>query len=111
MLRPEEREVVFGEAEVRETFKVPRIGTIAGCIVRSGIINRKGRVRVIRDGVELYDGAISSLRRFKEDVNEVKEGYECGIGIENFNDLKIGDVFECYRTEEVARTLDQAVKS
>jgi translation initiation factor IF-2 len=111
MLRPEEREVVFGEAQVRETFKVPRMGTIAGCIVRSGIINRKGRVRVIRDGVEMYDGAISSLRRFKDDVNEVKEGYECGIGIENFNDLKIGDVFECYRTEEIARTLDQAAKS
>ena len=111
MLRPEEREVIFGEAEVRETFKVTRIGTIAGCIVRSGIINRRGRVRVIRDGVELYDGAIASLRRFKDDVNEVKEGYECGIGIENFNDVKVGDVFECYRTEEVARTLDQANKS
>jgi len=111
MLRPEEREVVFGEAEVRETFKVARIGTIAGTIVRSGIINRKGRIRVIRDGIEIYDGAIASLRRFKDDVNEVKEGYECGIGIENFNDLKIGDVFECYRTEEVARTLDQASKT
>ncbi|MES2525105.1 MAG: translation initiation factor IF-2 [Gemmatimonadota bacterium] len=111
MLRPESREVVYGEAEVRETFKVARIGTIAGCIVRSGNINRKGRVRVIRDSVELYDGAIASLRRFKEDVNEVKEGYECGIGIENFNDVKIGDVFECYRTEEVARTLDQASKA
>ncbi|MCZ8204461.1 translation initiation factor IF-2 [Gemmatimonas sp.] len=111
MLRPEEREVVFGEAEVRETFKVARVGTIAGTIVRSGIINRKGRIRVIRDGIEIYDGAIASLRRFKDDVNEVKEGYECGIGIENFNDLKIGDVFECYRTEEVARTLDQASKA
>ncbi|WP_310570336.1 translation initiation factor IF-2 [Gemmatimonas sp.] len=111
MLRPESREVVYGEAEVRETFKVARIGTIAGCIVRSGNMNRKGRMRVIRDGVEIYDGGIASLRRFKDDVNEVKEGYECGIGIENFNDVKIGDVFECYRTEEVARTLDQAAKS
>ncbi|MBA3918737.1 MAG: translation initiation factor IF-2 [Gemmatimonas sp.] len=111
MLRPEEREVVFGEAEVRETFKVARVGTIAGCIVRSGIINRKGRVRVIRDGIEIYDGGIASLRRFKDDVNEVKEGYECGIGIENFNDVKVGDMFECYRTEEVARTLDQANKA
>ena len=111
MLRPEEREVVYGEAQVRETFKVARVGTIAGCIVRSGTINRKGRLRVIRDGVELYDGAIASLRRFKDDVNEVKDGYECGIGVENFNDLKIGDVLECYRTEEVARTLDQASKS
>ena len=111
MLRPESREVVYGEAEVRETFKVARVGTIAGCIVRSGNMNRKGRMRVIRDGVEVYDGGIASLRRFKDDVNEVKEGYECGIGIENFNDVKIGDVFECYRTEEVARTLDQAAKS
>ena len=111
MLRPESREVVYGEAEVRETFKVARIGTIAGCIVRSGNMNRKGRMRVIRDGVEIYHGNIASLRRFKEDVNEVKEGYECGIGIENFNDLKVGDVFECYRTEEVARTLDQAKKA
>ena len=111
MLRPEEREVVYGEAQVREIFKVARIGTIAGCIVRSGNINRKGRVRVIRDGVEIYDGGIASLRRFKDDVNEVKEGYECGIGIENFNDVKVGDVFECYRTEEVARTLDQAAKT
>ena len=111
MLRPEEREVVYGEAAVRETFKVARVGVIAGCSVRSGVINRKGRIRVIRDGVEVYDGAIASLRRFKDDVNEVKDGFECGIGIENFNDVKVGDVFECYRTEEVARTLDQASKS
>jgi translation initiation factor IF-2 len=105
MLKPEQREVILGEAEVRETFKVPRIGTIAGCSVRSGVINRQGRVRVIRDGIEIYDGAIGSLRRFKDDVKEVREGFECGIGIENFNDIKVGDVFECYRTEEVARTL------
>ncbi|MGV3710691.1 MAG: translation initiation factor IF-2 [Gemmatimonas sp.] len=111
MLRPESREVVYGEAEVREVFKVARIGTIAGCSVRSGNISKKGRIRVIRDGVELYDGAIASLRRFKDDVQEVKEGYECGIGVENFNDLKIGDVLECYRTEEVARTLDQTSRS
>jgi translation initiation factor IF-2 len=105
MLRPESREVVTGEAEVRETFKVSRIGVIAGCIVRSGTITRQGRVRVMRDGTEVYSGTIGSLRRFKEDVREVKEGYECGIGIENFNDVKVGDIFETYRTEEVARTL------
>ena len=105
MLRPEEREVVLGEAEVREIFKVSRIGTIAGCSVRSGIITKAGRVRLIRDAVEVYDGTLSSLRRFKDDVKEVKEGYECGIGLENFNDLKVGDVIECYKTEEVARTL------
>jgi translation initiation factor IF-2 len=105
MLRPEEREVVLGEAEVRETFKVSRIGTIAGCYVRSGVINRAGRVRLVRDGTEVFEGTIASLRRFKDDVKEVKEGYECGIGIENFNDIKVGDVIECYKKEEVARTL------
>jgi translation initiation factor IF-2 len=106
LLRPEQREVVLGEAEVREVFKISRLGTIAGCSVRSGVINRQGRVRVIRNAVEVYDGTISSLRRFKEDVREVREGFECGIGIENFNDLKVSDVIECYRTEQVARTLE-----
>jgi translation initiation factor IF-2 len=111
MLRPESREVVFGEAEVREVFKVARVGTIAGCYVRSGSITRGARVRVIRDGVELYDGVLGSLRRFKDDAKEVKEGYECGIGVENFNDIKVGDVIEAYRTEEVARTLDDSARS
>jgi translation initiation factor IF-2 len=106
MLRPDEKEVIFGEAEVRETFKVSKIGTIAGCYVRSGVINRQGRVRVIRNGAEVYDGTISSLRRFKDDAKEVKDGFECGIGIENFNDVKVGDMFECYRKESVARTLE-----
>jgi translation initiation factor IF-2 len=108
LLRPEEREIILGEAVVREVFKVSRIGTVAGCAVRSGVINRQSKVRVIRDGVEVYAGSIASLRRFKDDVKEVKEGYECGIGIENFNDIKVGDVIECYRKEEVARTLQQA---
>jgi len=108
LLRPEEKEVIVGEAEVRETFKVPKIGVIAGCFVRSGLMNRQGRVRVVRDGVEVYDGTIGSLRRFKDDVKEVKEGYECGIGVENYNDLKVGDVIEIYRTESVARTLQSA---
>jgi translation initiation factor IF-2 len=108
MLRPEQREVVLGEAEVLETFKVPKIGLIAGCAVRSGIIRRDARVRVIRDGVEVFEGAIHSLRRFKDDVREVREGFECGIGIENFNDIKVGDRIENYRTEEVARTLESA---
>ncbi|MFN9452861.1 MAG: translation initiation factor IF-2 [Gemmatimonadota bacterium] len=107
MLRPEEKEVVLGEAEVREIFKVKSL-VIAGCGVRSGVINRTGRIRVVRDGKEIYDGAIGSLRRFKDDVKEVKEGFECGIGVENFNDLKVGDVLECYKKEEVARTLETA---
>jgi translation initiation factor IF-2 len=108
MLRPEEKEVVLGEAEVREVFKVSKVGTIAGCYVRSGNINRQGRIRVIRDGKEVYEGAIASLRRFKDDVKDVKDGFECGIGVENFNDLKVGDMLECYKKESVARTLQSA---
>ena len=106
MLRPDQKEVVTGEAEVREIFKVARVGTIAGCSVRSGIITRQGsKVRVVRDSKEIYEGSLASLRRFKDDVKEVREGFECGIGVENFNDLKVGDVIECFKTETVARTL------
>ncbi len=111
MLRPEQREVVLGEAEVLETFKVPKIGLIAGCAVRSGVIRRDARVRIIRDSVEVFEGTIHSLRRFKDDVKEVREGFECGIGIDNFNDLKVGDRIENYRTEEIARTLESAPQS
>src|SRR6266581_112419 len=106
LLTPEKKEVVLGEAEVRQTFKIAKVGTIAGCFVRSGVIPRTARVRVIRDGVEVYEGAIASLKRFKDDVREVREGFECGIGIENFNDVKVGDLIEAYRIEEVARSLD-----
>ncbi|HJQ21595.1 MAG TPA: translation initiation factor IF-2 [Gemmatimonadaceae bacterium] len=111
MLRPEQREVVIGDAQVREVFKISRVGTIAGCIVRNGLINRQARVRVVRDGVEVYEGTIASLKRFKDDVREVREGFECGIGIENFNDVKVNDVIECFRTEQVARTLASAAAS
>jgi translation initiation factor IF-2 len=104
LLRPEQREVIDGDALVRELFKVAKIGTIAGCLVRNGVINREGRVRVVRDGTQIYDGKIGSLRRFKDDVREVRQGFECGIGIENFNDVKVNDTIECYRTEQVART-------
>lgn len=105
MLSPEEKEVLLGVAEVRELFKVPKIGVIAGCQVREGVIDRKSKVRVVRDGVVAFDGEISSLRRFKDDVKEVREGYECGIGVANFNDLKVGDAIECYKVESVARSL------
>ncbi len=105
LLAPEKKEVVLGEAEVRQLFKIAKVGTIAGSFVRSGVIPRAGRVRVIRDGVEVYDGTLSSLKRFKEDVREVREGFECGIGVENFNDIKVGDLIEAYRIEEVARFL------
>jgi translation initiation factor IF-2 len=105
LLKPEQKEVVLGEAEVLETFKVSRVGTIAGCAVRSGLITRAAKLRVVRDGKAVYTGAVSSLKRFKDDVREVKEGLECGIGIENFNDIKVGDRIEAFRIEEVKRSL------
>jgi translation initiation factor IF-2 len=105
MLAPEKRETVEGTAEVREVFKVSKVGTIAGCYVSEGRIDRKGHARLVRDGIVVYDGEISSLKRFKDDAKEVREGFECGIGIANFNDIKVGDVIECYSVEEVARTL------
>ncbi|RMH22257.1 MAG: translation initiation factor IF-2 [Gemmatimonadetes bacterium] len=105
MLSPERREEVIGAAEVREIFKITKVGTIAGCYVVEGVIDRKGHARLIRDGIVIYDGEFSSLKRFKDDVKEVREGFECGIGIANYNDIKVGDLIECYRVEEVARTL------
>ncbi len=105
LLAPEEREVVLGAAEVRQLFKVPRTGTVAGCYVTEGVIDRRGRVRVVRDGVQIYEGQLGSLKRFKDDVREVREGFECGLNVASFNDVKVGDVIECYRIEEVARTL------
>jgi translation initiation factor IF-2 len=108
LLAPEKKEVVLGEAEVRQIFKIAKVGTIAGCFVRSGVIPRTARARVIRNGVEVYDGTLASLKRFKDDVREVREGFECGIGIENFNDVKVGDLIESYRIEEVARSLSAA---
>ena len=105
MLAPEEKETILGSAEVRETFRISRVGTIAGCYVTDGVINRNASARIIRDGIVVYDGEIESLKRFKDDVREVREGFECGIGIANFNDVKLGDVIECYKVEEIARTL------
>ncbi len=108
MLRPEEREIIVGTAEVRELFRVPKVGTVAGCYVGSGEIHRNLPVRLLREYVQVYDGKVGSLKRFKDDVREVREGYECGIGIEGFNDVKVGDVIECYKIEEVARSLAQS---
>jgi translation initiation factor IF-2 len=105
LLKPEERERVLGEAEVRQTFRVPRLGVIGGSYVRSGTIRRNGLARLVRDGIVIYDGRIASLRRFKDDVGEVREGFECGIGLENYQDLKEGDVIEAYEVEEIARSI------
>jgi translation initiation factor IF-2 len=104
MLEAIERERILGAAQVRETFRVPRAGTIAGCMVTNGIIRRTARARLIREGVVAWEGNIASLRRFKEDVGEVREGFECGIGLENFNDIKVGDTIEAYIIEKVAAT-------
>ena len=108
LLKPEERETVLGEAEVLQIFKVSKVGTVAGCMVRSGVIQRTAQARVVRDGTVVYTGQFSSLKRFKDDVREVRDGLECGIGIENFNDVKVGDRIESFRVEEIKRTLASA---
>ncbi len=105
MLKPEEREIELGRAEVRALFRVPRVGVVAGSYVLSGNITRNSRARVVRDGVVVYEGRIGSLRRFKDDVREVAEGFECGISIENFQDVHEGDFIEAFEVREVARQL------
>jgi len=105
LLEPILKDNVIGHAEVREIFHVPKIGTVAGCHVTDGHVERNAKVRLLRDDVVIFDGRISSLRRFKEDVKEVQSGYECGIGLDNFGDVKPSDVFEIYQVEEVAAEL------
>ncbi|MDI6813362.1 MAG: translation initiation factor IF-2 [Desulfitobacteriaceae bacterium] len=105
LLDPDYKEVVQGKAEVRQIFKVPKAGSVAGCFVTEGKVGRSAKVRVIRDGIVIHEGNIDSLRRFKDDVREVNEGYECGIGIERFNDIKEGDTIEAFVLEEVKRQL------
>jgi translation initiation factor IF-2 len=104
MLEAIEKEKILGKADVREVFRVPKAGTVAGCMVVDGIIRRNARARLIRDGVVSWEGGISSLRRFKDDASEVREGFECGIGLENFNDIKVGDQIEAFIIEKVAAT-------
>ena len=103
MLDPEFKEEVLGKVEVRETFKVPNVGIIAGAYVQEGKVIRNAEIRLVRDGIVIHEGVISSLRRFKDDAKEVNQGYECGIGIENYNDIKVGDVIECFHMVEVER--------
>ena len=105
MLAPELREETIGTVEVRETFKVPKIGLIAGCYVTSGKVIRGATVHVVRDGIEIHTGKITSLRRFKDDAKEVAAGYECGIGIENYLDVQVGDQFEVIEVKEIAKKL------
>lgn len=111
MLEPVEREVGLGMLEVRESFKISRMGTVAGCYVLEGKITRNSLVRLIRNDVEVYEGKLSSLKRFKDDAKEVQAGYECGVMIENFNDIKVGDHIEAYEIVKEARTLDKATSN
>ena len=105
MLAPEYRQEIIGLAEVRSVFKSPKFGAVAGCMVTEGVVKRSNRIRVLRDNVVIYEGELESLRRFKDDVNEVKNGYECGIAVKNYNDVREGDQIEVYETVEIQRTL------
>jgi translation initiation factor IF-2 len=105
MLSPEKREETTGTVEVRQVFHVPKVGAVAGCMVLDGIVKRNSLVRVLRENVVIFSGELDSLKRFKDDVKEVKQGFECGLSIKNFNDVKEGDHLEIYEITEVARTL------
>ena len=105
MLAPTFEEKIVANVEIRETFKISKVGTIAGCMVLDGKINRNSKIRIIRDGVVIYTGELASLKRFKDDVKEVNAGYECGLNIQNFNNIEVGDIVEAYENVEVKRKL------
>ncbi len=104
-LNPKEREIQLGHAEVREVFRITKVGNVAGCMVTDGHISNKSKLRVFRDNVVIYDGKISALRRFKDDVKEVREGMECGISLDKYSDLKSGDIIEAYTVEEIKQVI------
>jgi translation initiation factor IF-2 len=105
MLAPEKKENVLGLVEIRQVFRISKVGTVAGCYVLEGLVRRNGRVRLLRDNVVIHDGELDSLKRFKDDVREVKSGFECGLSIKGYDDIKVGDQLEVYEVQEVARTL------
>jgi translation initiation factor IF-2 len=105
LLAPQQREKFLGYAEIREIFNITKVGKIAGCMVTEGLVKRGAKVRLLRDDVVIHDGTLKTLRRFKDEVKEVKEGYECGVAFENYQDIQAGDQIECYEVEEVARAL------
>jgi translation initiation factor IF-2 len=105
LLAPEKKEEVTATVEVRDVFKVPKIGNIAGCMVQDGKIIRNNKVRLVRDGIQVFEGGISSLKRFKDDVREVEAGFECGIGLDGYNDIKVGDIIEAFKIVESKRKL------
>ncbi|MFC1529016.1 EF-Tu/IF-2/RF-3 family GTPase, partial [Candidatus Latescibacterota bacterium] len=105
MLAPTIKEIIVGTAEVRDVFKIPKIGNIAGCYITKGNFKRNAKVKLIRDNIEIYDSKIASLKRFKEDVAEVSHGYECGLSIEGYDDIKVGDIIEVIDFQEEARKI------
>ena len=105
LLSPDIKENILGNIEVRKTYKVSKVGVIAGCYVTDGIVKRNSSIRVLRDNIVLHDGLLDSLKRFKDDAKEVKAGFECGLSIKNYNDIKEGDILEVYESVSVARTL------
>jgi translation initiation factor IF-2 len=105
MLRPEIKEEITANVEIREVFKITKVGSVAGCMVKDGKIKRGNRIRLIRDGIVIYTGELGSLKRFKDDVKEVAQGYECGLNVHNFNDIKVGDIVEAFEEIEVKQTL------
>jgi translation initiation factor IF-2 len=105
MLTPEKRESLLGLVQIRQVFRISKVGAVAGCMVQSGVVKRGAMVRVLRDNVVIHTGELDSLKRFKDDVREVKEGFECGLSLKNFNDINEGDQLEVFEVQEVARTL------
>jgi translation initiation factor IF-2 len=105
LLAPEIKETIVGLAEVRDVFRSSKLGTVAGCIVSEGYVKRNNPIRVLRNNVVIFEGGLESLRRFKDDVNEVRSGTECGIGVKGYNDVQVGDQIECFSRVEVARTM------
>jgi len=105
MLSPEIKEEITATVEIREVFKITKVGTVAGCLVREGKIKRNNKIRIIRDGIVVYTGELDSLKRFKDDVKEVGTNYECGLNIKNYNDIQVGDIVESFEETEVRKTL------
>jgi len=105
LLAPALRERFLGNASIREVFNITRVGKVAGCLVTEGTVRRGAKVRLLRDNVVIHEGTLKTLKRFKDEVREVREGYECGMAFENYQDVQAGDVIECFEIEEVARTL------
>ena len=105
MLTPDKKEEIIGNAEIRQVFRISKVGSIAGCMVTSGVVRRAAQIRLLRDNVVIYTGELESLKRFKDDVKEVREGFECGLNIKGYNDINEGDILEFFEIKEVARSL------